>query len=191
MATSIPLRPCLYTPTYTPIMIPNRNLRIQNTFRLGSPPPTLACPHCPRHFRSKGGRNKHVWAKHTADGLEPRESSPSSSPSSVPSASQQSPSHKLHHEQPSSPISSDPMLPPSPSHEGSNADVDMDIEHPNFDRDETPPGSYFDFGEESNRNSLPGDGAGDRHVPDLPRVSRTYHPKLNGKSSFFSTLYIH
>src|SRR5882672_7317446 len=161
MATSIPLRPCLYTPTYTPIMIPNRNLRIQNTFRLGSPPPTLACPHCPRHFRSKGGRNKHVWAKHTADGLEPRESSPSSSPSSVPSASQR-----------------------SPSHEGSNADVDMDIEHPNFDRDETPPGSYFDFGEESNRNSLPGDGAGDRHVPDLPRVSRTYHPKLNGKSSF-------
>lgn len=72
----------------------------------------------------------------------------------------------------------------------------MDIKHPDFDRDETPPGSYFDFGQESNQNSPPGDGAEDQRVPDErvpdpPRVTRAYHPKLNGKSSIFSTLYIH
>jgi hypothetical protein len=77
----------------------------------------------------------------------------------------------------------------------------MDIEYPNFDQDETPPGSYFDFGQESNINSPPGDGAEDQRVPDEhvpdervpdpPRVTCTYHPKLNGKSSVFSTLYIH
>jgi hypothetical protein len=152
-------------------------------------------PPLPLAFSQQSGRNKHIWAKHNADGREPQESSSSSSPSPlpspVPSSLQQPPSHESHDEQPLSPILSDPIPPPSPSHGGPNADVNMDIKYPNFDRDETPPGSYFDFGQGSNRNSPPGDGAEDQHIPDPPCVTRAYHPKLNGKSSVFSNLYIH
>jgi hypothetical protein len=74
--------------------------------------------------------------------------------------------------------------------ESDHFDVNMDIEHPDFDQDETPPqeplGS-FDLGQESSRNSSPGD---DQHVSGPPCVTRTYHPKLNGKSSIFRMLYI-
>jgi hypothetical protein len=173
-------------PTFPPTMPPTRNRQIENVFTLGSPPPTLACPHCPRHFRSKGGRKKHIQKKHGTDGLEPQESrsSPSLSPLPSPQAVPSSPhSHELY-ERPPSTTMSDPTKPPSspspPSRGGSDHfDVDMDIEHPDFDQDETPPqeplGS-FGFGQELSRNSSP--------------VTRTYHPKLNGKSSFFRMLYI-
>jgi hypothetical protein len=74
--------------------------------------------------------------------------------------------------------SSDPMLPPPPSHEGSNAadpDINMDIEHANSDQD---------FQELDQSVTWR-----DQHVPDPPfhGVTHIYHPKLNGKSSFLST----
>jgi hypothetical protein len=97
----------------------------------------------------------------------------------------------LHQEQPSSPIFFDHMVALSPSHGGSNTGVDMDIELSDFDRDETQPDSYFHFGQELIRNSSPGDGARGRRVPDPPRVTRKYHPKLYGKSSLFNTSHIH
>jgi hypothetical protein len=71
------------------------------------------------------------------------------------------------------------MASPPLSCEGSNPDLDMDVDHPIFDSDYTPPGSYV---EELNRNSPPGGNVHGRHVPDPPRVTRAYHPKLNGES---------
>jgi hypothetical protein len=145
----------------------NKNLRIRNLPTLGPPPPTLPCPYCPRHFRSKGGRRKHIRAKHGSQELEPHEPLPSSS------------SDESYYEQvPPSPIPSD-CMPPPPSREGSNADYDIGIDHPIFDSNHTPPGSYV---EELNQNSPPGGRAHDRHVPDPPRVTFAYHPKLDGKS---------
>jgi hypothetical protein len=141
-------------------MPPNRNLQIRGAFMPGSPPP-LTCPYCPRRFRSKSGRTQHMLAKHNAEVHDPNGSSSSLSPSPLPSPLQQSPSHEFHHEPPSSPI-----------------------EHPIFDRDETPPGSDFHIGHELSRDSSPGDCARERRVPAPPRVTRVYHPKLNGKSNF-------
>jgi hypothetical protein len=42
-----------------------RNLRPRNTHlhTLGTPP-SIPCPHCPRHFRSKTGRTRHINAIH-------------------------------------------------------------------------------------------------------------------------------
>src|ERR1700720_1900804 len=85
--------PVFFTLRYTFAMIPNQNLRIHNIHRLGSPLPPFKCPHCPRHFRSKGGHTKHIQAKQYANESEPLGSSPSSSPS--PSSSQNS-SRKSH-----------------------------------------------------------------------------------------------
>jgi hypothetical protein len=155
-ATSLP--PSLFfLALFLPTMPPNQNMQ---AIMLGSPP-TLACPHCLRHFRNKSGRTQHILAKHNAEVHAPKGPSLSLSPSPLPSPLPQSPSHELHHEQPSSPI-----------------------EHPNFDRDETPPGSYFYVRHESSRDSSPGDCARDWRVPGPPRVTRVYHPKLYGKSRF-------
>ena len=79
-------------------MVPNRNLQIHNTFTLGSPPPTLACPYCLQHFRSNGGHTKHIQARYPEQGSDAHGPNPS-----VPLL--------LMHSQPSSPIPSD-MIPP-------------------------------------------------------------------------------
>jgi len=34
-------------------------------YSLGSPPPTIACPYCPRYFKTKSGRTRHIQAKHS------------------------------------------------------------------------------------------------------------------------------
>jgi hypothetical protein len=153
---------------YTFAMIPNQNLRIHNIHRLGSPPPPFKCPHCPRHFRSKGGRTKHIQAKHYANESEPLGSSPSSSPS--PSSSQNS-SRKSHEPSPSI-IGSEP-------HRHSDVAVDDIGDHADFDF--APPGPCEDLGEDLNRNSPPGVNARDEHPPC---VTRAYHPKLDGKPVF-------
>ena len=58
------------------MLVPNRNLWIHNAYTLGSPPSTLSCPYCSRHFHSKGGRTQHIWAKHHIGGHEPHGSDP-------------------------------------------------------------------------------------------------------------------
>ena len=52
--------------TDTPAIMPNRN-----TF--GSPPPTLKCSYCPRYFKTKSGRTRHIQAlaKHPTNRSEP------------------------------------------------------------------------------------------------------------------------
>jgi hypothetical protein len=71
------------------------------------------------------------------------------------------------------------MALPPPSCEQSNPNLDMDIDHPIFDLDYTPPEFYV---EELNQNSPPGGSMHGRHVPDPPRVTHAYHPKLDGES---------
>ena len=153
--------------THTLIMVPN-----QNPHTLCSPPPTLACPYCPRYFHSKGGCTKHIQGKHHVDRSESNLPLPSSP---IPSSSQLS-SHEFCYEQPGplSPIPSD-STPPPPSQgqfSATEPDVDMDVdnsEHLQSDRDYIPP--------EGN--------AAEWHVPDPPHIKCAYHPKLNGKSSSF------
>ena len=82
------------------------------------------------------------------------------------------------------------MLPPPPSHEGSNAadpDINMDVEHavdPDIDMDVEHANSDRDFQESDQSVTWR-----DQHVPDPPfhGVTHIYHPKLDGKSSFLST----
>jgi hypothetical protein len=154
-------------------MLLNKDMQICNThiphWETVSSPPKLTCPHCPRHLRSKGGRTKHIRAKHDFQGPEPH--GPLPPPLEQSSSSE---SYGGHHEPSLSPIPSDSMSSPSPSLEGSNTDYAHDVDHPIFYWDYTPPGSYF---EESNL-----DHVHDQRVPDPPRVTRIYHPKLNGGS---------
>ncbi|KAF8506107.1 hypothetical protein JB92DRAFT_2833021 [Gautieria morchelliformis] len=154
-------------------MLPNPNLQVAHAHTLRSPPPTLACQFCPQHFRSKGGRTKHIQAKHPVDGLEIHGSNHSSPPSPSSSPSQDSSSHRSPPEQPPSPIPFEPM--PVPTSDN------MDVEYPSFVLDHTPPGSYVAFGEELNINSSPGGNARDQYTPDLPRITHAYHAKLNGQ----------
>jgi hypothetical protein len=47
--------------------MPRRNRRSHSARKqaVGTPPPSLPCPHCPRHFYSKTGRTRHIHAKHS------------------------------------------------------------------------------------------------------------------------------
>lgn len=180
-AASLTLRlpPPFHILSHLSNMLP-RNLRSHNAriHTLGSPPPTLPCPHCPRHFHSKTGRTRHIQAHHNnsdVDGHEPqdRNASPPSSPSVDDPGSQYS--HRSQDdEQPPAP--SDRMSSPAPSF---NHNLDMDVDPPHADWDCTPPGSDIDPEAEPNRNSSPlGDGS--QRAPDPPRIKRTYHPTING-----------
>ena len=142
---------------------PNQNLRIHNTYTLGSPPPTLGCPFCPRHFRSKGGHTQHIRAKHHIDGREPHGSNPSLPPSPVPSESTTPPSRE----------------------EVNTANPDIDVEQPPFDLNSPPPDVY---GDQLNEDLPPGEDVMERpdplHPPDplhRPCLMRSYHPKLDGE----------
>lgn len=172
-------------------MVPNRNFRIHNAFTLGSPLPTLACPYCLRHFRSRGGRTKHIRARHPEEG-----SNSAHGPNlSVPL----SPTQSLH-SQPLSPIPSDmipprqfpPQSPPNsfppdtvpPSH-GRPDSAGPDNETSFSDLGHAPPGPYPNIGDEMNREPSLGGRVNNQDVPDPSRVTRIYHPKLDGKSRFF------
>jgi hypothetical protein len=155
-------------------MLSNRNLRIQNAFTLGSPPPTLACPYCPRHFRSTGGRTKHIRAKHQMDGSGCPEPNPSRPPSPMQSLLQPPPG-------PPSPVpfNSPTQLPPlcrGLDH------ADLDTEHPYSDPEYALSGFYSDI---MNEDPPPASSQ------DIPlSVTRAYHPKLDGKSIFLKFIQI-
>ena len=153
------------------------------TLQGGSPPPTLACPSCPRHFHSKGGRRKHIQAKHYANGLDPHASNLTLPPLPVLSSSSSTSAHSVQFQQPPSPIPSDYYAQSPPSH-GEAADkvsdigIDhADLEYPHFDsdRDSAPPGPDPNVGVESNDNPI------EQHAPNVQHITYIYHPKLNGK----------
>ena len=164
------------------INLPPRNATLQ----VGSPPPTLACHFCPRHFHSKGGRTKHMQVKHQHKlegnglGANPHASNLNLtlSPSPVLSPSHSS-SHNVQFKRSPSPIPSDdtPSPPPSPSGgEVDAADIGIGAEYPQLDQDYNPPN--FNVGDEQHAQPQANPGA--------PHI--TYHPKLNGKTFF---LFIH
>ena len=174
--------------------------------QIGSPPPTLACPFCPRHFHSKGGRTKHIRIKHHENGPNPHVSNLTVPSSPVPSSPNSS-SHNVQLDQPPSPVPPDPSSSPLPLHGEVNtadnfSDIDIDAEHPQLD---LPPD--LNVGDESNENLPPGDNPLEQHGLDLnvssddesnedlpsvenpleqhssnpPHITYTYHPKLNGE----------
>lgn len=147
-----------YTSTYTLAMAPNQN----HDYSLGSPPPTLACPFCPRHFKSKSGRTRHIQAIHPANGSAPGTAASATPPPLQPPPHNSSPAP--HTPDTAAHIS----LPPQPPHDPSpvlsydgfdaNPNMDIDIEHPH---------------------------------PDASRISRVFHPKLNGMPIFFLLIHWH
>ena len=178
-------------------MLQGQKPQLYSTLQVGSPPPTLACPFCPRHFHSKGGRTKHIRAKHRnhADGPNAHWQPPNQTLTpplapGVPSPSHSS-SHNIQFEQPPSPISSDaiPSSPIPPSYGGVDAanfaDIGIDAEFPQFDRDYVPPD--LNAGNELPVNEDLPPGLGDnpinqhRDAPHPPHITYIYHPKLNGK----------
>jgi len=155
-------------------MLPNWNLWIQNAFTLGSPPPTLVCPHCPWHFHSTDGHTKHIWAKHQTDGFGCPEPNPSRPLSPMQSLSQPPP-------RPPSPVPSNSPTQPPPLHRGLDH-ANLDTEHPYSDLGYALPGSYSDI---MNEDPLPASSQ------DIPlSVTHAYHPKLNGKLIFFKFIQI-
>lgn len=173
-------------------MLRNQNLQLHNTYttlQVGSPPPTLACPYCLRHFHSKGGRTKHIQVKHHGDhanGPNPHSSYLILPPSPVPSeSSSNSSSHSVQFERPPSPIipsDSTPWSPsPSPSLGEADtadnfADIGIDAEYPQFNQDHIPPD--LNTGDELNEDLPPRDNP----MPvEQHTITYIYHPKLNGK----------
>jgi hypothetical protein len=176
-------------------MLQNRNLQLHNThLQVGPPPPTLACPYCPRHFYSKGGRTKHIQAKHDANGPNPHHASNVTlPPSPVPSLSQGSSSHNVQFERPPSsiPYSGAPSPPPSYGEVDAAdnfADIDIDAEYPQaqFDRNDSIPPDR----NELNEDLLPRDPTMEQpHAPNPPHsVTYIYHPTLNGTVDFSTIL---
>jgi hypothetical protein len=165
---------------------PNRNLRTHNAYTLGSPPPTLSCPYCSRHFHSKGGRAQHIRAKHHIGGHEPHGSDPSLPPSPVPSALHSSPP-ELDYEQALSPIPFKSTTPPSCEDVNPvNPDIDVDVEQP-FNLNSTQPDFY---GDQLNEDLPPGRDATEQRPdpPHPPHLMRSYHPKIDGELSAFKSI---
>jgi len=168
-------------------MVPNRNLHIYNEFTLGSPPPTIPCPYCLRHFRSRGGRTKHIRAHH-ANESEPQEPNAFMPSSPITLSSSKSPSP------PQSPIPSDSTPQPPSAHTPPPLSGYIPSPQPmsphldsiglNLDaRDARSNSGYMspNIGDEIHEGTPLRDGASDPHAPDSPSVTRTYHPKMNGK----------
>ncbi len=99
-------------------MVPNQVLQIHG---VGSSPPTLPCPYCPRYFHRKGGRTRHIQAKHPASGSEPPSPGPAAYTAPISPLPQQS-------FRGSSPIPSDFTPPLPPSQHGFNTDTNVDGE---------------------------------------------------------------
>jgi hypothetical protein len=108
-------------------MIPNQATQIHG---VGSSPPTLPCPYCPRRFYRKGGRTRHIQAKHPDSGSEPLSpAGPAAYPAPISPLAQQS-------FRGSSSIPSNFTPPLPPSQYGFDVDTNTDRE---IDADADPP----------------------------------------------------
>lgn len=59
---------------------------LPNSYTLSSPPPTLTRPHCPRRFRNKSGRTRHIQvAHHLSEGSDSHGPNTAAHTSPVPS----------------------------------------------------------------------------------------------------------
>jgi hypothetical protein len=160
------------------------NLQVHDnltTYILGSPPPTVPCPYCPRYFKAKSGCTRHIQAKHRDSQPIPEPHAPASDPAtdseSLPVRISSSPQPSFYGMDPS-PVPSDFVSAASPASHPS----DLDIE----------PIAYLDIDDHQFDQGSPGgdlDDVRDEHVPDAPRrIICTYHPKLNGELLSSSSL---
>jgi len=179
-------------------MVPNRYLQPHNTYALGSPSPAIACPYCLRHFLSRGGRTRHIQARHQAESRS-HEPNPSAPPSPIPDSSSHPPSPIPSNYTPLPPSNSTP--PPSnhatPPHSNYTSPPPFNSVIPPADYGLSP---FFDYlppplhggieiaalnlDAEDDLDAAP--GMNHPQVPDAPSITRAYHPKLDGKVDFFS-----
>ena len=146
-------------------------LQVHGAYIFGSPPPTIACPFCPRHLKSKGGRTRHIQAKHSGV-LEPHALDLATNPSRTSSS-------------------------PQPSFHGMNPVPSNFVSPPPSDLDDlsiVEPNAYLNINHHQFDQGSPGLG-GDpnvrgQHVPDAPRLIHVYHPKLDGGVGFSFDIYI-
>ena len=198
-----------YTLTYyTLAMIPSQNC----AYTLGSPLPALACPFssCPRRFNTKSGRTRHVKEKHPPNGSESHapNTATHTSPtpplslrdSSVPSHFMSPASESLHHNP--SPVPSPshfmPSVYPSPVPSPFMPSVNpspipsrfMPSPSPSCD-DPSPVPSHFMPSASPSCDGIDTNPDIDMDVehppgrPDSSRLTRVFHPKLNGMSIYF------
>ena len=149
-----------------------------------SPPLAIVCPHCPRHFRSKGGRTKHIRVSHQVES-EPQELNPSVPPSPIPYLSSHPPS-PIPSDYTSSPPSNFTPPPfnnvlPSADHESSP--VSDYLPPPSHGGAEFP---AINPDAEDDLDAAP--GMNDPQIIDASVTTCDYHPELDGKS-FFSPRY--
>jgi hypothetical protein len=139
-------------------------------------PPAIACPYCPRHFRSRGGRTKHILARHQADESEHHEPNPSAPPSPIPYSSPHPPSPVP------SELSSSHYMPP-PADYAPSPLPEYYMPPPSCGGADAAPPNSDD--EDDIGYALLRGGMSNPQVPDTLPISRAYHPKLDGESVFF------
>lgn len=125
----------------------------------------IACPYCRRHFRSRGGRTKHIRARHRDRVESGPYYEPLSAPPPIPS-SHPNP-NPFNHTPP--PLSDYP--PPSPLSD-LPASLHGDVEI-----------AALDLDADDDMDAAP--GMNDPRVPDGPPITRAYHPTLDGEVDFF------
>ena len=156
---------------------------LPNSYTSSFPPPTLTCPHCPQRFRNKSGRTRHI-AHHLTEGSDSHGPNTAAHTSPVPSLEP-----SFHDQSPA------PHFTPSPSHDdfddANPTNIDVDIDHPNHN----PNPNAFHTSPVPSSPSIP--PSCDRFNVDSdidmdiePRITRVFHPKLNGMSKNIY-IYIH
>jgi hypothetical protein len=159
----------------------NTSLRrdsIYDTLQVGSPPPTLACPSCPRHFYSKGGCRKHIQVKHRANlsRLSPHASNLAPSPSPVPSSSH-STEFDVTPSPPSHPLDlNEDYIPPDLNEDYIPPDLNEDYIPPDLNEDYIPLDLNEDFPPDLNEDYIPPDLNEDYIPLDL---NEDFPPDLN------------
>jgi hypothetical protein len=153
-----------------------RNRHPRHAHIYGTPAPGLPCLYCPRHFRSKTGRTRHINAKHLDAVDEDCDASPPLLLSGRSSGSQRS--HRPRDDK-SSPVPPDRIPPdrmPSPIPPDR---APSPIPH-NFDMDDDPHADrgYTPIRSESESSSSAEDRS--RQASDPPRIRRTYHNIMDG-----------
>ena len=135
----------------------------------GSPLPTIACPYCPRFFKTKSGHTRHIQAKHTADNSEPHAPATAAHPSLTP----------LSFHNPTSPVPSH-FAAPSPSSSRDEFNLDGADSHPSPQsfHDRSPVPSHFAPSPSSSRDEFNLDGA------DLHPSPQYFHDRSPGPSHF-------
>lgn len=171
-------------------MDPNQNFRILDG-------PSFACPYCPRHLRSKGGRKIHIQAIHQAESR-PDDLNLYDPPSPIPYSSPLPPT-------PTPTLTPTPTPTPTPSNftpppfdytPGSPSNYTPspssnyvlppadDVLSPFSDHSSPSLHGVFEFAAlnlapENDLDAAP--GMDDPQVPDILSITRAYHLKLDGK----------